>query len=78
MGMTTENTAQGRASLRTTSRDDYPNLEENLMRYSLVMSFADKLLSREVLSPKEYADFSVETAQLFDIKMLQNPCVPTR
>ena len=60
---------------RTTSE---PLFSESLMRFSLVMTFADKMLERNILSVKEYADFSVETAQSFSLKMPQNPCNSTR
>ena len=75
MGTITESSAQGRVCQPTKGRDEVPDLEANLMKYSLVMSFADKLLDREVLTPKEYSDFSVETAQKFAIKMPQNPVI---
>ncbi len=75
METTTENSAHGRAYQPTKGRDEMPDLDANLMRSSLVMSFADKLLERKVLTPKEYTDFSVETAQIFAIKMPQNPVI---
>ncbi len=55
-----------------------PLFSESLMRFSLVMAFADKLLERNILSVEEYADFSVKTAQSFSLKMPQNPCNSTR
>ena len=75
MGTTTGNSAQGHAFQPTKGRDEMPDLDANLMKYSLVMSFADRLLERGVLTPKEYTDFSVETAQIFAIKMPQNPLI---
>ena len=51
---------------------------ENLMRFCLVMTFADRLLERNILSVEEYSAFSMETAQLFALKMPQNPSIPTR
>ena len=48
------------------------------MRFCLVMTFADRLLERNILSVEEYSAFSVETAQLFALKMPQNPSIPTR
>ena len=55
-----------------------PLFSESLMRFCLVMAFADKLLERNILSVEEYADFSVKTAQSFSLKMPQNPCNSTR
>ncbi len=75
MGTTTGNSAQGRVFQTTKSRDEMPGLSANLMKYTLVMSFADRLLERGVLTPKEYTDFSVETAQEFALKMPQNPVI---
>ncbi len=55
-----------------------PPVSGNLLRFCLVMTFADKLLERNILSVEEYAAFSVETAQHFSLKIPQNPCRSTR
>ena len=45
-----------------------PGFAEKMMRFSLVMSFADKLLEEQALTLEEYADFTVKTAQRFELR----------
>ena len=79
MATITGSSAHGNAPMRTNGKPaSEPSVSEDLLRFCLVMTFADKLLERNILSVEEYAAFSVETAQLFALKMPQNPSIPTR
>ena len=51
---------------------------DDLARFCLVMTYADRMLERKILSVDEYDAFSVETAQLFGLKMPKNPAVSPR
>ena len=77
MGTNTENSAHFNASQSTGKRNPQNNdLIKNLADYCLVMSFADELLKREILTQEEYDGFSVETAQYCALKKAKNPCNP--
>ena len=73
MGTNTENTAHFNASPRAGEKDDPIR---NLTDYCLIMTAADELLGREVLSREKYDGFAVETAQFCALKKAQNPCNP--
>lgn len=51
---------------------------DSLTRFCLVMTFADKMLERNILSVEEYAGFSVKTAQSLGLKLPRNPCKSPR
>lgn len=79
MATITGSSAQKSARTKTENKAaTEQRLTENVMRFSLVMSFADNLLDRNILSLGEYAAFSVETAQVCGLKYTLNPCAPTR
>lgn len=76
MAINIESSAHGSAPMSINNKMvREPVLSENLLRFSLVMTFADKMLKQNILSIEEYADFSVETAQIFAVKMPQNPVI---
>ena len=69
-------TAPGPAPMRREEKGS--RCVENLMKYCLVMSFADRMLEREILSLEEYSAFSVDTAHAFTLKMPPNSFISPR
>ncbi len=79
MAMTTGCSVQESASMNTENRamSDSRSVE-CLSEYYIVMSFADRMLEKQIISPSEYAAFAVETAQSCGLKMPPNSCNPMR
>lgn len=72
MAMITGSSVHGNALMRSEdSMADGRLSLEHLTRFYLVMSFADRMLDRGILTVEEYADFAAETAESLSIKMPQ-------
>ena len=79
MAMITESSVQGNVQMNTDGVGIHePFSAESLMRYSLIMTFADKMLERKILSIEDYSAFSVETAQSCGLKLPQNSLTSMR
>ncbi len=71
--------AHGRVRMHTEKKPtDWPDFVKDLIRFSIVTIYADRMLEKQILSPSELKKFEKETAGLFSMKNVHKSKLFTR